>query len=406
MASAIYDCSWASPPSNYFHGCFQLSEVKESRANISDLVQVPALSLQKDIPLPPPPPGSGLSKSSHDKSSQCCCVPKETRDLWDTLFKQGYGADVCIVTEEQATISAHFSVLVIASLYLYLSICCHSIASPVLGNCLQNSEPKNGVRYLKILGVPHGAICTFVRFLYSSWYVSHPFFTIMSSLDARLITSSYSPPPLFCSYEEEYMKKFVLHLLVLSHSYVVPFLKRVCMQYLESCWLTTENLIDVLQLARNCDAPRLSFICIRMVVKHFTTVASTQGWKVMKRVNPALEQELLEAVVEADSRKQERLHKLEERKVYLQLHEAMEALNHICKDGCSTIGPREKMLKGSQVACGFPACKGIEMLVRHFFNCKTRVPGGCVQCRRMWQLLELHSRMCNDPDSCNVPLCR
>ena len=123
MASAIYDCSWASPPSNYFHGCFQLSEVKESQANISDVVQVPALSLQKDIPLPPPPPGSGLSKSSRDKSSECCCVPKETRDLWDTLFKQGYGADVCIVTEEQATIPAHFSVLVIASLHLYLSIC-------------------------------------------------------------------------------------------------------------------------------------------------------------------------------------------------------------------------------------------------------------------------------------------
>jgi len=104
-----------------------------------------------------------------------------------------------------------------------------------------------------------------------------------------------------CSYEEEDMKKFALHLLVLSHSYVVPLLKRVCMQYLENCWLTTENVIDVLQLARNCDAPRLSFICIRRVVKHFTTVASTDGWKVMKRVNPALEQELLEAVVEADS---------------------------------------------------------------------------------------------------------
>uniref|UniRef100_A0A7C9DSQ6 Histone acetyltransferase n=1 Tax=Opuntia streptacantha TaxID=393608 RepID=A0A7C9DSQ6_OPUST len=362
MGSAIYDCSWASPPSNHFHECFQLSEVKEIPVNISDLLQVPALSLHKDIPAPPPPPGSSLSKSSRDKSSECCCVPKETRDLWDTLFKQGHGADVCIVTKDQATIPAHFGVL--------------SIASPILGNYLQNSKPENGVRYLKIPGVPHGAVCAFIRFLYSSCY------------------------------EEEDMKKFALHLLVLSHSYVVPLLKRVCMQYLENCWLTTENVIDVLQLARNCDAPRLSFICIRRVVKHFTTVASTDGWKVMKRVNPALEQELLEAVVEADSRKQERLHKLEERKVYLQLHEAMEALNHICKDGCSTIGPREKMLKGSQVACGFPACKGIEMLVRHFFSCKTRVPGGCVRCKRMWQLLELHSRICNDPDSCNVPLCR
>ncbi|TYH81773.1 hypothetical protein ES332_D02G008700v1 [Gossypium tomentosum] len=24
----------------------------------------------------------------------------------------------------------------------------------------------------------------------------------------------------------------------------------------------------------------------------------------------------------------------------------------------------------------------------------------------MWKLLELHSRMCNEPDSCKVPLCR
>ena len=62
-----------------------------------------------------------------------------------------------------------------------------------------------------------------------------------------------------------------------------------------------ENVIDVLQLARKCDAPRLSLVCIRMIVKNFKTISSTQGWKVMKRVDPALEQELLEAVVEADS---------------------------------------------------------------------------------------------------------
>ncbi|KAH9726781.1 BTB/POZ and TAZ domain-containing protein 3 [Citrus sinensis] len=143
-----------------------------------------------------------------------------------------------------------------------------------------------------------------------------------------------------------------------------------------------------------------------MVVKDFKAITSTEGWKIMKRANPALEQELVESVVDEDSRKQERLRKVEERKVYLQLHEAMEALLHICRDGCRTIGPRDKVLKGSQVACNFPACKGLEALVRHFSNCKTRVPGGCVHCKRMWQLLELHSRMCNEPDLCKVPLCR
>lgn len=97
------------------------------------------------------------------------------------------------------------------------------------------------------------------------------------------------------------MKKLVLHLLVLSHTYSVPALKRVCVNYLEQGWLTKNNVIDVLQLARNCDAPRLSFICVRMVVKDFKSISSTQGWKVMKRANPALEQELVEAVVEEDS---------------------------------------------------------------------------------------------------------
>lgn len=103
------------------------------------------------------------------------------------------------------------------------------------------------------------------------------------------------------SYDEGEMKKFVLHLLVLSHSYSVPSLKKVCADLLEQRWLTTENVIDVLQLAKNSDAPRLSLICVRMIVKDFKTISSTEGWKVMRRANPSLEQELLESVVEADS---------------------------------------------------------------------------------------------------------
>lgn len=97
------------------------------------------------------------------------------------------------------------------------------------------------------------------------------------------------------------MKKFVLHLLALSHSYVVPSLKRECIRLLEQGWLTKENVVDVLQLATKCDAPRLALVCMRMVVRDFKCISSTEGWKVMKRANPALEQQLLEALVEADS---------------------------------------------------------------------------------------------------------
>lgn len=105
----------------------------------------------------------------------------------------------------------------------------------------------------------------------------------------------------YCSYEEREMKKFVLHLLVLSHSYSVPSLKRVCIHLLEQGWLSPENVIDVLQLGRNCDVPRLVVVCIRMIVSNFITISSSEGWEVMRRANPTLEQELLEYVVDADS---------------------------------------------------------------------------------------------------------
>ncbi|OMO71244.1 Zinc finger, TAZ-type, partial [Corchorus capsularis] len=365
MASPAIESAWLSSPSEPLGRSFNVCVEEANPADILPVLEAPMSSVSdnRNNPKPPPLPSKMQTRTKFPRRSQeCSFVPKETKDAWDKLFKEGYGADVCIITQDKSCVLAHSNVL--------------SIASPVLGNILRQLKVKHGMRYIKIPGVPHDAVFVFVRFLYSSCY------------------------------EEEELQKFVLHLLVLSHSYSVPALKTLCICLLEQGWLNRENVIDVLQLARNCDAPRLALICVRMVVKDFKSISSTEGWKVMKRVNPALEQELVEAVVEADSRKQERQRKLEEKKVYLQLYEAMEALLHICKDGCRTIGPRDKVLKGSQVACNFPACKGLETLVRHFSNCKTRVPGGCVHCKRMWQLLELHSRMCNEPDVCKVPLCR
>ncbi|WOH07841.1 hypothetical protein DCAR_0727275 [Daucus carota subsp. sativus] len=317
------------------------------------------------IPRPPPLPGKMQNKNNYLIKLPGRClnfVPKETKQTWDDLFKQGYAADVCVVAENEAIIPAHFIVL--------------NGASQVLGNFLIKSKFINGIKYIKIPGVPYGAVYAFIRFLYSSCY------------------------------EVNEMKEYTLHLFVLSHCYAVPSLKRVCEQVLEQDYLIPEKVIDVLQLARKCDSSRLSFICTRMVVRDFKTISTTEGWKAMTLANSALEQELLGLVVEADSSKQERLKKVEEKKVYLQLVEAMEAVLHIFQDGCKTIGPRDKVLKGYEVACNFPACKGIETLVRHFLRCKTRVPGGCAQCKRTGQLLELHSRMCSDPDNCKVPLCR
>lgn len=200
------------------------------------------------------------------------------------------------------------------------------------------------------------------------------------------------------------MKKHVLPLLVLSHCYSVPSLKRVCVEVLYQGWINKENVIDVLQLARSCDATRISFVCVSMVVKDFKSISSTEGWKVMTRGDPLLEQELIEAVVEADARKQERRKKLEERRMYLDLYEAMEALVHIFREGCGTIGPRDKALKGRQSVCEFSACKGVEGALRNFLGCKSRA--SCAHCKRMWQLIQLHSCLCDSSDSCEVPLCR
>ncbi|ERN10908.1 hypothetical protein AMTRI_Chr12g271810 [Amborella trichopoda] len=292
----------------------------------------------------------------------CCIVPVATRDAWDRLFSEGYRADVCVFTDGGGLIPAHYTVL--------------GMASQVLKNMVKLSRSRGRRRSISIRGVPHQAVHTFLRFLYSSCY------------------------------EQEEMQRYVLHLLVLSHVFVIPSLKQACVRELERGMITIENVVDVFQLARLCDAPRLALVSHRIVVGSFKAVSATDGWKVIRKSNPRLEKELIESVVEADSRKQVKLKKAEEKRIYIQLYEAMEALIHICRDGCRTIGPHDKVLKADEAPCTFPACKGLESLLRHFAGCKARVPGGCAHCRRMWQLLELHSRMCTEPDLCRVPLCR
>ncbi|XP_018447262.2 BTB/POZ and TAZ domain-containing protein 3 isoform X1 [Raphanus sativus] len=327
----------------------------------------PAMSSTKNVPQPPPLPcvtyhrlRAHGSRPSSCSSSSSRLVPKETVETWDKLFKQGTGADTYVEVDNTSHFLAHSCIL--------------AAASPVMPQLLYGSRDKKGNAHLKFFGVPPEAVYMFIRFLYSSCY------------------------------EEEEMKKHVLPLLVLSHCYSVPSLKRVCVEVLYQGWINKENVIDVLQLARSCDATRISFVCVSMVVKDFKSISSTEGWKVMTRGDPLLEQELIEAVVEADARKQERRKKLEERRMYLDLYEAMEALVHIFREGCGTIGPRDKALKGRQSVCEFSACKGVEGALRNFLGCKSRA--SCAHCKRMWQLIQLHSCLCDSSDSCEVPLCR
>ncbi|XVE82927.1 hypothetical protein DITRI_Ditri16bG0044400 [Diplodiscus trichospermus] len=250
------------------------------------------------------------------------------------------------------------------------------MASPVFRCMLKQTKGFGRKKSISINGAPHDAVRVFIRFLYSSCY------------------------------EKEDMKEFVLPLLVLSHAFVVPQLKRICEQQLEHVFVTLENVVDVFQLSLLCDAPRLTLISHRMILKNFKAVSSTEGWKTMKESHPALEKELLESMIDEENMRKEKIRKMNERKIYLQLCEAMEALVHICRDGCRTIGPHDKDFEENQAPCKYRACKGLELLVRHFAGCKLRVPGGCIHCKRMWQLLELHSRLCDDSSLCRVPLCR
>lgn len=326
-------------------------------------------SSKRQYPVPPPLPGPSTTaykqKGLVMNGSQLrgyTAVSTATKDLWERLFDSGYKADVTICSDNGDAIFAHASIL--------------GMASPVIKGMLKQAKRCGPRQSISIRGVPHEALQIFIRFLYSS-----------------------------CCEEEE-LKEFVLHLLVLSHVFVVPSLKRTCIEHIERSSLTKENVVDVFQLALLCDAPRLSLICHRMILQNFKVVSTTEGWEVMKKSHPILERELLESMIDAENVQKERVRKINERKIYLHLYEAMEALVHICRDGCQTIGPNDKDLRGNETPCSYSACKGLELLVRHFAGCKLRVPGGCIQCKRMWQLLELHSRLCADSQVCKVPLCR
>ncbi|KAL9252687.1 BTB/POZ and TAZ domain-containing protein [Drosera capensis] len=159
-----------------------------------------------------------------------------------------------------------------------------------------------------------------------------------------------------------------------------------------------------------CVMPRGSALFAIVILNNLKAVTATDSWKVMKESHPMLEKEISRLIIDAENvsllEEKERLSKLKERKLYLQLYEAMEALVHICRDGCRTVGPYGKLPKQDQEPCGYAACKGLELLVRHFAACKLRVPGGCIHCKRMRQLLELHARLCADSDACGVPLRR
>lgn len=104
-----------------------------------------------------------------------------------------------------------------------------------------------------------------------------------------------------CSYEEEKMREYALPLLVLSHAYAVPELKRACECWIEVNMMHSENAIDIFQLALLCDASRLSIICHRFIMSNIKVVSATDGWKAMKTSHPHLEREILDSLAHEEA---------------------------------------------------------------------------------------------------------
>lgn len=98
---------------------------------------------------------------------------------------------------------------------------------------------------------------------------------------------------------EEQMEQYGIHLLALSHVYSVPLLKRTCARGLAKR-LSVENVVDVLQLARLCDAPDLYLKCMKLVQIKFKSVEETEAWMFLQDHDPRLELQILEFIDEAE----------------------------------------------------------------------------------------------------------
>ncbi|KAJ4810067.1 BTB and TAZ domain protein 1 [Rhynchospora pubera] len=281
-----------------------------------------------------------------------------------------YEQDVQIVTSSGKRIPADSSLLASASLVLERMLELEKERRNEKSRKSKTATATQSKIRIRMLGVPHEAVAAFIRSLQSR-------FTI-----------------------EEEIEIYGMHLLVLSHVYQVSWLKRRCEMVLANL-LTTETILDVLQLSRLCDAQWLHLRCLRFLVKDFGAVQETEAWRFLQDNDPWLELEILQFMDEADLRRKRRRRRRSKQQVYIELNEIMECLQHICEEGCTEVGPMDRA--PTRTPCKrFEMCRGIQLLFRHFASCHNK---SCMRCRRMWQLLRLHSALCDHTTSCKVPLC-
>ncbi|MCD9558400.1 hypothetical protein HAX54_015755 [Datura stramonium] len=69
---------------------------------------------------------------------------------------------------------------------------------------------------------------------------------------------------------------------------------------------------------------------------------------------------------------------------------------------------QDLLVHGSQCCdrhCQYPNCRKVKELFHHGTQCKIQVAGGCLICKKMWFLFQLHARSCKESE-CNFPCCR
>ncbi|KAE8684013.1 BTB and TAZ domain protein 2 isoform 2 [Hibiscus syriacus] len=268
--------------------------------------------------------------------------------------------DVRILTSGGLRIPAHSTILV--------------MVSPVPENIIQSPvKHRSSERVIPILGVPCDAVSAFIEYLYNS------------------------------SCTEEQMEKYGIHLLVLSHVYLVPQLKQRCIRGVSER-LMVENVVHVLQLTRLCDVPDLHLKCLKQVATRFKTVEQTEGWKFMQDHDPWLELEILKFINEAELVK-ENLNETFGSSSFLILLLIMVKI----------VLAEEKENEAAQerTELVFTTKRRNRVFGAHL---QRRVhDGGAVQrralreteaVRQLRDLLRLHSSVCDHPYSCRVPLCR
>ncbi|KAG6396176.1 hypothetical protein SASPL_142318 [Salvia splendens] len=113
------------------------------------------------------------------------------------------------------------------------------------------------------------------------------------------------------------------------------------------------------------------------LVKHFLKADSGKGTEQMHQ----------QLALEADSRK-----KSEQIQQY-RISEILDLLEHA-----------SKCLSTKNNPCSNLKCFPLKNTFRHTRDCTRRVAGGCMHCKRIWDMLVMHSNVCED-SNCRIPRC-